>query len=395
MTHGKFNGSLITLATTLLLFSCGENKSDQEAPKGPIPFQVFAVETQTTTLFTDYPATIQGEEDIEIRPKIDGYIDAVLIEEGQFVKKGQTLFKISNPLYEQTARNAAAAVELAETEVENAQLQYNKTKPLVDKGIVSNFDLESARLNLKAKQAALMQARANLANARVNVGYTTIKSPFNGVVGTLNYKLGSYVNNATVQPLTVVSNIQKVYAYFGLSEKEQLDFVRNTSGKTLQDKIKQLPEVTLILADGTEYAQKGKVETFSGVVSASTGSFNVRAGFTNPNTLLRSGNSGKIRLKTSINNAIVIPQSATYELQGKRFVYVVQGKQTVTAKEITVREIPGGQLFVVDKGLQTGDQIVSEGIQQLSEGMKIIPKPVAFDQIIQENALQTADKGRN
>lgn len=382
MTQQTIKLSLLALATSTILFSCGEKEDEKAGPKGPMPFKVFAVEEQTTELFTEYATTLQGEKDIEIRPKIDGYIDAVLIEEGQFVKKGQTLFKISNPLYEQTERNASAAVELAETEVENAQLQYNKTKPLVEKGIVSNFELESARLTLKAKKAGLQQAKANLANARVNVGYTVIKSPFNGVVGTLNYKLGSYVSSATSQALTVVSNIQKIYAYFGLSEKEQLDFFRNTAGKTMQDKIKQLPEVTLILADGSEYAQKGKVETFSGVVSASTGSYNVRAGFPNPGTLLRSGNSGKIRLMTTVKNAIIIPQSATYDLQGKRFVYVVNKDQTVTAKEIQVREVPGGQLFIVDGGLRNQEIIVGEGIPMLADGMKIIPKKIAASQFI-------------
>lgn len=372
------------ILSTALLASCGNEKAPEQGAQGPMRFRVFSVSEQTTRLFTDYPASIQGEQDIEIRPKIDGYIDAVLITEGQTVKKGQVLFKISNPMYEQSMRNAAAAVELAQSDVENAQLQLSRTKPLVEKGIVGDYEFETAKITLKAKQALLMQARANLSNAATNVGYTTIKSPFDGVIGTLNFKLGSYVNSTTTLPLTTVSNIRKVYAYFSLNEKEQLTFFRNTTGKNLEDKIHQLPAVRLLLSDGSEYEQTGTIETFSGVVSSQTGSFNVRAGFPNPQLLLRSGNSGKIRLTSSVQNALLIPQNATYELQGKRFVYVLQKDQSVKATEISIREVPGGKLFIVDQGLQNGETIVTEGIPMLTDGMKIVPVKINGSEVIKQ-----------
>lgn len=384
---------IFTVVLASLLTACGSDEAAPKGPAGPLNISVFSVEKQSTTLYSDYPARIQGEQDIEIRPKIDGYVDAVLVEEGQVVRKGQVLFRISNPQYEQAARNAEAAVELAETEVENAQLQWNKAKPLVEKGIVSAYELESARLVLKAKKAALLQARANLANATNNVGYTTIKSPFEGVVGILNYKLGSYVSSNTALPLTTISSIGKVYAYFSLSEKEQLHFFRNTAGKTMTEKITQLPEVTFLLSDGTMYEQKGKVETFSGMINSNTGSFNVRAGFMNPGMLLRSGHSGKVRIPTPVKDVLLIPQSASYELQGKRFVYKLGQKNTVIATEISVREVPGGQLFVVDSGISVGDVIALEGIPLLSDGMSVIPKKVSFQEVLK--STESADQVKN
>ena len=381
MKQLSFLSGIALFSTALLFSSCGSNETQQQGPNGPMPYDVLALQPRSITLFTEYPATIQGEQDIEIRPKIDGYIDAVNVTEGQAVHKGQVLFKISNPQYQQTMLNAQAAVEVAETEVANARLNVSKTKPLTEKGIVSSYELETAQLALRSKEAALQQARANLSNAKTNVGYTTITSPFDGVVGTLPFKLGSYVSSATTTPLTIVSNISKVYAYFSLNEKEEMSFFRNTSGKTLQEKINSLPAVSLILADNSTYELPGKVETFSGQVSTQTGSFNVRAGFPNPHSLLRSGNSGKVRMYSDRKNAIVIPQNATFELQGKRFAYLVKKDNSVTAVEITTKEVPGGQFYVVESGLKFGETIVSSGVATLAESMKIVPKPVNADSV--------------
>lgn len=369
-----FKALSISSTSLILLSSCG---SDEQAPGQQMPpqeYQVLTVKGSNINLYTDYPAVLKGKEDIEIRAKIDGYIDAVLIDEGQTVRKGQVLFRISNPQYEQALRNAQAAVEVAEAAVESARLQVEKTQPLVNKEIVGDYGLKSARIELKSREAALLQAKANLANARANVGYLTITSPFDGVAGTLPHKPGSYVSSTTPEPLTVVSNIRTIYAYFSINEKQQLEFFRSATGSTLEEKIRLLPEVQLKLADETIYEHPGKVETFSGQVNSNTGSFSARASFPNPSSLLRSGNSGKIRILSSVNNALLIPQNATFELQGKRFAYVVDKTGSIRGQVIEVREVPGGQLFVVDKGLKPGDTIVIEGVMTLRDGMKIVPK---------------------
>jgi membrane fusion protein (multidrug efflux system) len=229
----------LTVGAAALLASCGGKNEQQSGPaRGPQPYQVLQVSQRPTSLYNDFPASIEGEQNIEIRPKIDGFIEKIFVDEGQEVKKGQLLFTIDAPQYEQEVRNAAAAVSSMEAAVSTAQLQVDKTIPLVKKEIISNFELESARNTLQSQTAALAQARAILANAKTNLGYTRIVSPVNGVVGALPYKLGSLVSSNTASPLTTISNISKVYAYFSINEKTQLNFLRQTEGATFAQKIK-------------------------------------------------------------------------------------------------------------------------------------------------------------
>lgn len=378
MTQTTLSKHLITLSliiSLVTLLSCNNKPKQQE--RQPQPYKVLTVTETSAVLNTDYPATLQGIQDIEIRPKIDGYIENVFIDEGAIVKKGQLLFKVRNPQYEADVRNYTAAISSAEADVASAQLQVKKTKPLVDKDIISSYELESNQLTLKAKEAALVQAKANLANAQTNLSYTSITSPVDGVVGTLPYKQGSYVSSSTSTALTIVSNISKVYAYFSLNEKQGPIIFAGTGKNASQ----QLP-VTLILPDGSNYSEKGKIESISGQVNTQTGSFNVRAGFPNNAGQLRSGGSATIRIATPANNAILIPQSATYELQGKRMACIIDKNNSVTAKEIQVREVPGGKFFVADTGLTVGDKILLEGVGVLNEGTKIVPVPANTDSVL-------------
>ncbi|MGN6617173.1 MAG: efflux RND transporter periplasmic adaptor subunit, partial [Ilyomonas sp.] len=342
--HATIFYTLLLTASSLLFVSCGNKQNssaDAASAAPPAPaYPAFKVITQTATLQTGYPATLQGQQNIEIRPKIDGYIEKIYIDEGEVVKKGQLLFRISAPQYQQDVNNAAAAISSAEADVSAAELQVKKTKPLVDKGIISKFELESAEYTLQARQAALAQAKAALANARINVGYTTVTSPVNGVVGTLPYRLGSLVSSTTQMPLTTVSNIGNVYAYFSLNEKQLLDFSRQYKGNTLLEKLKQLPPVTLLLSDGTEYPEKGRVESVGGLINTETGSASFRATFPNPVGLLRSGASAIVQIPVSVTDAILVPQRSTYEMQGKRFVYKVTNDNKVISNEIEVMQIP-------------------------------------------------------
>ncbi len=363
----------------LLLSACGNNNQQAggvPAAGGPPPVQaypVFKVSARSATLNSDYPATLQGQQNIEIRPKIDGYIDHIYIDEGSVVKKGQVLFRISAPQYAQDVNNSAAAVSSAEADVNAAQLQVNKTKPLVEKDIISHYELESAQLTLQARKAALKQAKANLANSRTNLGYTTVTSPVNGVVGTIPYKLGSLVNSNTAQPLTTVSNIGNIYAYFSLNEKQLLDFARHYEGRTLEAKLGKLPPVSLILSDGSNYPEKGRVETVSGLINTQTGSASLRATFPNPMRLIRSGGSATVRIPQNLKDVIVIPQKATYELQGKRFVFVVDGSGKVKNTEIQIMDLATGQYYVVTSGLKAGDTVILEGTSNLQDGTAVKP----------------------
>lgn len=363
----------IIIAGLFLLFACSNKQNQQKAAPVVQAYPVFKVITQTATLQTDYPATLQGEQNIEIRPRIDGYIEKIYIDEGATVKKGQLLFRISAPQYQQDVNNAAAAINSAEADVSAAELQVKKTKPLVEKDIISKYELQSAEYTLAARKAVLAQARANLANARTNVGYTNVVSPVNGVVGTIPYRLGSLVSSTTAMPLTTVSNIGKVYAYFSLNEKQLLDFSRQYEGSTLEAKLKQLPPVILLLADGSEYPEKGHVETIAGLINTETGSASFRATFPNPVGLLRSGGSAIVRIPVTVNNAVVVPQRSTYELQGKRFVYLVNESNKVISNEIEVMNTPASQYFVVTKGLKAGAAVIYESTSSLQDSTVIKP----------------------
>jgi membrane fusion protein (multidrug efflux system) len=351
----------------------GDGQSMAAGVTAAQPYPVFTTKTYTTTLRSEYPATLQGQQNIEIRPKIDGYIEHIYIDEGATVKKGQLLFSINAPQYEQDVRNALAAINSAEADVNTAKLQVEKTRPLVDKGIISEYELKSDEQTLKVKEAVLLQAKTTLANARTNLSYTTVTSPVDGVAGMIPYKLGSLVSSTTAQPLTTISNIAKVYAYFSMNEKQLLEFSRQYKGSTVEAKLKQLPPVALILSDKTEYPEKGRVEAMSGLISSETGAATFRATFPNPVGLIHSGGSAVIAIPVKLNNALLVPQRATYELQGKRFVYKVDGDK-VTSTEITTLPDAAGQYFVVTDGLRPGDKIVFEAATPIPDGTAIAPQ---------------------
>lgn len=375
MKTPSISRSLLLYAVISLSLACRNNSNGSAQTSDPViqSYPVFIATTHNTTLRAEYPANLQGQQNIEIRPKIDGYIEKIFIDEGATVKKGQLLFKINAPQYEQEVKNALAAVNSAETDVSMAKLQVEKTRPLVEKEIISDYELRSAEDALKVKEAALLQAQTTLANARTNLSYTTITSPVEGVAGTIPYKLGSLVSSTTASPLTMISNISKVYAYFSMNEKQLLEFSRQYKGSTLDEKLRQLPPVLLILSDGTEYPEKGRVETIGGMINSETGAATFRATFPNPVRLIRSGGSAVVAIPVARDNALLVPQQSTYELQGKRFVYRVAGEK-VSSVEISTLTAPAGQYFVVTNGLKPGDTVVFETATPLPDGTAIKPE---------------------
>ena len=366
--------------------SCGKKETKTAGGPGAQAnvikdYPVLSIIPQSTTLFDDYPATVQGQQNIEIRPKIDGYIEKIYVDEGATVKKGQPLFYIRAPQYEQEVRTARAAINIAQADVNSASMQVNKVRPLVEKDIISKYELESAQFNLQARQAALSQARATLANAQTNLGYTRVLSPVNGVVGLIPYKIGSLVSSNTAEPLTTVSNIGNIYAYFSINEKQALEFARSAKGSTSKERLATIPPVSLVLSNSTEFPYKGKIEAASGLINTQTGSISVRATFPNPGNIVRSGSSGLVRIPRSVDSAVIIPQKATYEIQGKRFVYTVESTGTVKSVEVQTTNVENGQFFVVQKGLQPGDKIVLEGVASLKDGAAIKQRMVNSDSI--------------
>lgn len=365
------------------MISCGGDKKPAAANQVQ-SYPIVILTELSTTLETDYPATLEGIQNIDIRPKVDGFIAQIYVDEGATVKKGQLLFSINAPQYEQMVRTASAAISSAEADVNAAQLQVSKTKPLVDKDIISKYDLDAAQLTLQSRKAALAQARAELVNAKVNLSYTKITSPVDGVIGSIPYKTGSLVSPTGAQPLTTVSNISKVYAYFSMNEKQLLDFSKTYKGANLAAQMKNIPAVSLVLADGTIYAENGKIESINGLINTNTGSASLRATFVNPSRILRSGASASVRIPQQIDNAILIPQKSTIDIQGKKFVYLAQADSTIKNTEIQIMEITKGNFYVVTKGLKAGDKLILEGFQSLKDGSKIKADVTKTDSVYAE-----------
>ncbi|MEN2398943.1 efflux RND transporter periplasmic adaptor subunit [Flavobacterium sp. MC2016-06] len=375
---------LSILAVSIFIASCGK-KDDKSAQAGGAAqvkeYQTLVLEPKSATLNTDYPASIQGQQNIEIRPRVEGYIDKIFVDEGAVVRAGQPLFKISAPEYEQQVRTAAASIKSAEAQVSSAKLAVNKVKPLVEKGIISKYDLESAQYTYESAMATLAQANASLVNAKTNLGYTTVTSPVDGVVGSIPFRLGSLVSSNTSEALTTVSSIGNVYAYFAMNEKMLLNFTDSDPGLSLAQKIKKLPEVSLLLSDGSAYSEKGRIETVNGLINTETGTVNIRARFPNPKSIIRSGSSTTVRIPKDIKDGIIVPQSATFELQDKLFAVVVGKDGKTKNTNITVLENSAGNFYVVTSGLKTGDQIVLEGVAALKDGSEIKAKNASAETV--------------
>ena len=359
----------------VFLISCADKSQAPAAAPAPL-LPVMAITTENTTTDAEYPAAIQGTVDVEIRPQVSGNLDRVLVDEGAYVTKGQSLFKINERPYREQLNNALASLHAAEASYINAQLEVDKLTPLVQNKVVSDYQLKSAKASQKIAAANIEQAKAIAASAKINLGYTTIKAPVNGYIGRLPKKQGSLVSATDIDALTTLSDVQEVYAYFSLSETDFIQFKSQYAGSSIGDKIKKLPPVTLILADNSAYPQTGKIDMVDGQFDKTTGAITVRAKFSNPYKTLRSGNTGKIRLGLQHDDAILVPQSATIEMQDKVFVFTVSKENKVTKIPITVIGKSGTNYLIKD-GVKTGDQIVLSGIDKLQEGQLIQPEKSA------------------
>lgn len=349
----------------LILTACNDNKQAQQAPQA-LPLPVTEVPRKDVTAYTSYPVSIEGIVNSAVRAKVAGYVTAVYVDEGEKVKRGQTLFTLETQALSQDAGAARANVNAAQVEV-------NKLKPLVEKGIISPVQLKTA-------EARLEQAKANYKSVTANIGYATIKSPIDGYVGAINFRQGALVSPADPTPLTVVSDIDEVYAFFAMNERDYLDFIQNTEGKTLSDKIRNFPAVQLQLVNGEIYRENGRIETVTGQVNKSTGTVSFRARFPNPNRILANGNSGNIRIPKTYEDVPVVPEVSTFEQQGRVYVYRVQGDTLAVLTAIDVKDRVGN-LIVVRSGVAPGDKIVAQGVGKLRNNTPVQPQHVAFDSV--------------
>lgn len=357
------------LFSVLLLVSCG--KKTNETPKETPVYETMQVSRQDADLKLSYPVNIKGTEDVEIRPRVDGFIKEIFVDEGSVVKKGQVLFTIDSPTTESNLSSAKAVVNSAQAQVNTAKLNVERIRPLAEKNIVSNVQLETYENSYQAALASLAQAKASLTNAQAARSWATVTSPVDGVVGQISYRKGSLVSSSNA--ITTVANIGNVFAYFSLNERALRSFLESFPGTTQAEKIKNMPPVTLVLSDGTEYPDRGRIQTISGVFNGTTGTTNFRAEFPNKRGELRSGASGTVIIPETKSNVFVIPQNSTFARQDKTLVYKVQG-DSVVQTVISVINMPDGQNYAVTDGLKDGDRIVKSGVSTLTQGMKIKEK---------------------
>ena len=345
----------IAVISTIMMTSCGSNQGKDTVSDSQYP--IADLTRQSIVLEQVFPATIKGQEDIEIRPRIDGFIEEIYIDEGSIVKKGQALFKIDSP-------DADANLISAQANLKTAMLDVERIEPLAEKKIISEVQLKSSRNRLEIAEATLKQAQAA-------VSWTRVTSPVDGVAGHISFRKGSLVNSSVI--LTTIANTNNVFVYFSMNEKELMEMLNNLQGETQAEKIKNIPDISLRLADGTVYSEKGKIETIAGLVDITTGSASFRAVFPNTKGLLRSGTSGNVIIPRTIEDIFIIPQKATFSIQDKRQVYVVKNENAVM-KTISVISTSDGQSFIVTEGLNESDIIITDGIATLRNGMSVKTK---------------------
>jgi len=385
----KLNRSqlLITTIATVVLFACkssADNAGGFQMPPQQLP--VITVSSLPATTYQEYTASLQGRKDIEIRPQVDGYIEKIYVDEGARVRKGQPLFHINDRPYREQLNNAKASLAAAKANLANAQINVNKLTPLVQNNVISDVQLKTAQAAYTAAEANVAQAEAVVQSAQINIGYALIKAPADGYIGKIPLKTGSLVGTTTAEPLTILSETKEVYAYFSLSENDFMKFKDQFKGTSIEEKIKQMPAVDLVLADNSVYQEKGKVEIAEGQFDRTAGTITFRAIFPNANGTLRSGNTGKIRIAKTITNTIVIPQEATYELQDKVFVFIVGDSNKVASKPLTI-SATSGNYYLIQGGINAGEKIVYTGLERLRDGAVIIPQPMSMDSLLKARPM--------
>ena len=371
--------SVLLVAAAIYFAGCNQAQGTQAAPP-PQSLPVLPISSASATTYQEFSTAVEGKVNVEIRPQVSGYLDKILVEEGAYVSQGQPLLKINDRPYDAQVHNSTANIEAAKANEEKAAIEVNRLQPLVANHVISDVQLKSAQAAYDAAKAAVAQAEAEGSNAGINLGYTLVKAPVSGYIGRIPFKVGALVGKGESQPLTVVSDIKEMYAYFGMSENDFLKFTSLVPGKTIDEKIKALPPVELELADKSIYPFKGKVELMEGQFDRNIGAITFRATFPNADRILRSGITGKVRIPQNNNGLLPVPQTSTYEIQDRVFVFIVGDSNKVVGKQLHIVS-KTTDYYLVDKGVQAGDKIVFAGMDRLTDGAVISPELLSADSL--------------
>lgn len=375
---------LTVISVATVLYSCANSSATPEMHQQVMALPVYPVTTTSGTTFREYPAALEGKVNVEIRPQVEGYLEKIFVDEGAHVRAGQPLFKIDARTYNESLNNAKSTLLAAQANVSKAQVEVDRLTPLVEHNVISDVQLKTAKAAYDAAVANAEQAKAAVANANINVGYTLVKATANGYIGRIPYKTGSLVSKDDA--LTVLSDISEMYAYFSLSEPDFLAFKNQFPGKSIEEKVKHVPAVELALADNSLYGSKGKINTIEGQFDKTTGAISFRASFPNPGGILRTGNTGKVRIPQQFADAVIVPIESTFEVQDKVFVFAVGDSNKVASKPITVAGKTTNYYFVKD-GLKAGEKIVFAGVGNLQDGVAIVPQPMSADSLLKAKPL--------
>ncbi len=363
----------IGICIPILLYGCGAGSGGNNAKQQERPtLSVATVQRSDATITTGYAALLEGKVNVEIRPQVDGTLQTIYVDEGAFVKAGQSLFKIDDQVYREEYNGALAAQHAAEARLVAAKIDMDKLVPLVQSNVVSDIQLKGATANYHVAKATLEQAKAALRSASVNLGYTVIKAPVSGYIGKIPLRIGSLVTKNQAGWLTILSDVSEVYAYFSMSELDYIRFKKQFTGSSMQQTLHKVPPVSLLLADGSRFSEKGSLTTVSGQFDQATGSVRVRAVFPNRQGLLRSGNTGTVVMESVYHQSLMVPQASTVELQDKVFVFLLDKGNKVRKQAITIAG-RNADSYVVSSGLNEGDTFVMVGVDKLQDGAVITP----------------------
>ncbi|MEG1589706.1 efflux RND transporter periplasmic adaptor subunit [Chryseobacterium sp.] len=377
---------IVLISSIILLQNCTKAAEGTNAAPSAPELPVYTVTTSPATIYQEFPTALEGKNNVEIRSQVDGYLDKIYVEEGAYVRAGQALFKIDSRAYGEQMNMANANLQVANANIQKAKVEVERLEPLVSAKVVSEVQLRTAKANYAAAVAAASQAKASVGGAKINVGFTTITAPVSGYIGRIPYKKGSLISRTDPSPLTLLSDISEIYAYFSLSELDFIGFQKKYSGATLNEKLKNMPMVDLVIADNSTYPEKGKMSIVDGQFDKTTGAISVRAVFPNANGALRTGNTGRIRMPQLMSNALIIPQESTFEIQDKTYVYVVGNDQKVTSKPITISGKTENYYFISD-GVKAGEKIVYVGLGSLKDGVSIKSKNISSDSLLKARPL--------
>lgn len=363
-------------AFAVCIVSCGGSKDrDRTEQAEPVQAEIMTLHPEDGIVEQAFPASLQGKDNVQLRPQISGYIDKIYVDEGAYVRAGQPVFRINANVYREQRNTASAALGMAKSQLASAKLELDKYKVLTDNKVVADFQYRKAKANYDNALAAVKQQQALVASADLNVGFSLVKAPVSGYIGRIPNRIGALVGPNDAQALTTLSQVSEIYVYFSLPEKEILNINTTRSGKTLIEKLKGFQDITLLLADGKPYSHAGKIDMMDGQFDQNTGSVSLRASFPNPEGLLRTGNTGRIVLKTLQQNVYKIPLLATYEVQDKIFVGLVNRQNKVTLKALK-DFTRSGNFYLLKSGFTSGDRIVANELASIPENSTITPKAV-------------------